>query len=228
MKSLYLAYSLDEYLYMKRFFKYPSLSYNKENKLSYVIEKDIVIMTSESNPEVMAICYNQGWAANQDYMLKSEAEAVTDIGTAFQNGVYHTNTSMNYNNFIFSFDEFKYFINVKEIKYCAFNAQTKMTSITLPNSIEKIETYAFDGCILLPKITLPKTLNQLEGNVFYRCDSLCEITSLSLIAPTILPYTFSDIKHNGVLKVPQGSDYSNWMSTSNYYLGSYNWTIEYI
>ena len=41
--------------------------------------------------------------------------------------------------------------------------------------------------------------------------------------------TFSRIiEENGVLKVPQGSDYSSWMLNDKYYLGYYNWTIEYI
>jgi len=26
------------------------------------------------------------------------------------------------------------------------------------------------------------------------------------------------------LYVPEGSNYNTWMSTSNYYLGKYNWT----
>jgi hypothetical protein len=29
-----------------------------------------IIITSESNPVVMNVCYNQGWAANPDYMTK--------------------------------------------------------------------------------------------------------------------------------------------------------------
>lgn len=45
---------------------------------------DEIIMTSASNPEVMAICYAQGWASHADYMTKREAEAVTSFDTAFQ------------------------------------------------------------------------------------------------------------------------------------------------
>ena len=48
------------------------------------VDKDPIILTHESNPAVMDICYYQGWAASPDEMHKSEAEKVTDIGTAFQ------------------------------------------------------------------------------------------------------------------------------------------------
>jgi len=33
-----------------------------------------------------------------------------------------------------------------------------------------------------------------------------------------------NVKTNGTLHVPSGSDYSAWMSTSDFYLGKYNWT----
>ena len=46
---------------------------------------DDVIFTTESNAPMLAICYAKGWAAHSDYMLRSEAEAVTSIGTAFKN-----------------------------------------------------------------------------------------------------------------------------------------------
>ena len=43
-----------------------------------------VVLTNETNPVVFDICRNQGWATISDIvMTKDEAEAVTDIGTAF-------------------------------------------------------------------------------------------------------------------------------------------------
>ena len=48
---------------------------------------DEIIMTSTSNPELMAICYAQGWASHSDYMTKREAEAVTSFGNVFKSFV---------------------------------------------------------------------------------------------------------------------------------------------
>ena len=63
---------------------------------------------------------------------------------------------------------------------------------------------------------------------FRFCGGLTEIVCHAPTAPTIDSYTFQNIKTGGVLKVPVSSDYSTWMSTSSYYLGYYNWTMENI
>lgn len=63
--------------------EYPTVSYTEDSENVWVSEPDVIIMTSESNNIGMQVCYAQGWAANETYMTKTEAEAVTDIGTAF-------------------------------------------------------------------------------------------------------------------------------------------------
>ena len=85
---------------------------------------DEIIMTSTSNPEVMAVCYAQGWAAHADYMTKKEAEAVTSIGTAFQ-----SNTSITH------FEELQYFTAVTNIVDDAFNGCSSLEDINLDNII---------------------------------------------------------------------------------------------
>lgn len=42
-----------------------------------------IIMTKETNPNIMATCYTKGWAASPNYMTEGEASAVTEIGDAF-------------------------------------------------------------------------------------------------------------------------------------------------
>jgi hypothetical protein len=39
---------------------------------------------------------------------------------------------------------------------------------------------------------------------------------------------FQHINTVGTLYVPSGSDYSSWLRTDEYYLGYYNWTVQYI
>lgn len=40
--------------------------------------------------------------------------------------------------------------------------------------------------------------------------------------------TFQYVSSNGTLTVPVGATgYDSWMKSDNYYLGKYNWTIEY-
>ena len=53
-----------------------------------------------------------------------------------------------------------------------------------------------------------------------------EIKIKALTPPTIDSFTFYGVGYLGKLYVPQGSDYSSWLSTDNYYLGVYDWTSE--
>lgn len=80
----------------------------------------------------MAICYSQGWAANENYMTFEEAAAVTNIGTAFAVTT------------VTSFDEFQYFTRITAIPNNAFNKNgSKLVSIKLPPNIVSIGTLAF-------------------------------------------------------------------------------------
>lgn len=90
----------------------------KEDYSMYAVHK-------KTNPEVMAVCYAQGWAANENYMTFEEAAAVTDIGTAFKK------------NLSTHFDELKYFTGLTSIANLAF-ANAGFESITIPENIQSI------------------------------------------------------------------------------------------
>ena len=207
----------------------PNVSYVEGTNIAYYSPGDEIIMTSESNPEVMKVCYNQGWAASPSEMYDSEAAKVTSIGTAFQglgrildkNGYESPSSS-----FTFSFDEFKYFNGVTSIDDNAFSA-SNIVSITIPNSVTSIGGSAFRKCLKLTSITIPNSVTSI-GRYAFSNSSLNEITCLATTAPSIVNFTFYKVKPNGTLKVPSGSNYSSWMSTGYYYLGSYKWTTEKI
>lgn len=112
---------------------------------------DEVIMTSTSNPEVLAICYAQGWCASPDFMLKSEAEAVTDIGNAFRGSS------------IVHFNEFEFFTGVTTLLGANFNGASLLKDITLPTSIEQIGGLAFGYTNLDSFICRSTKLTQLAN-----------------------------------------------------------------
>lgn len=130
-----------------------------------------VIMTTSTNPEVLAVCYAQGWCANADKMTQIEAEAVTTIGTAFRN-----------NSSITHFEEFRYFTSVTMLYQYAFNKCSNLEVITLPTTITQIEYNAFGECSNLTTINLDN-VTSLGGAVFYLCSKLdnIQLTSLTSI-----------------------------------------------
>ena len=67
-------------------------------------------------------------------------------------------------------------IQVIAIGKDAFKNNTSLVSITIPNTIEKIDAGAFDGCTSLNSISLPKSIRVLGENAFANCTSLNSIS----------------------------------------------------
>ena len=156
----------------------PNVSYVEDTDVVYYSPNDLIIMTSESNPEVMKVCYNQGWAKSPSEMYASEAAKVTSIGTAFEslgNGGSDSGYSGSNISFTFSFDEFKYFTGVDSIVNKAFE-RSNIVSITIPNSVTSIGEYAFSDCSSLTSITIPNSVTSIGDDAFIDCSSLTSIT----------------------------------------------------
>ena len=111
---------------------------------------------------LMAVIYQQThadgtrWVKDSLVMMKSEAEKVEDIGTAFQG-----------NKSITSFDQLQYF-GITSIKTQAFEGCSVLRSITLPD-IQSIESRAFSGCVQLGNVTLPESLLSIASHAFRYC-----------------------------------------------------------
>ena len=78
--------------------------------------------------------------------------------------------------------EFSYFTipkHIKEIKYTAFRGCKNLTSIDIPNSVEKIEAQAFYNCGKFLSIELPPKLKIIKHYCFGYCKEL-----KSIVIPT--------------------------------------------
>lgn len=148
-----------------------------------------VIMTSASNPEVMAICYAQGWAASADEMTAEEAAVVTSLGGAFKNSA------------IVHFDEFAYFVNVTLSGY-DFQQCTSLTSIALPSTATTIEKGAFYFCVNLVTCAMPNTITIISYNAFLGCSNLV-LTAFPTALTSIGNTSFVSCKGLTAIELPQ-------------------------
>lgn len=138
-----------------------------------------VIMTNATNPYLMQIMYSKGLAANETFMTKQEAAAVTD---AEMYAIADTD-SYSYGNFVETFDEFVYFTGItKYPKFLRFNHLRKITFP--PNVIEPYTDNMASTLESVRKIVLNEGLKILKlGN--------CGVTSIP--CEVILPESIEDI-----------------------------------
>ena len=137
-------------------------NYTGTKTATFIINDSIIIFTDAN---VKAICI-ANWDKNGDNELgMTEAAAVTDIGTIFQN---RTN--------ITSFDELQYFTSLTSIDNNAFNCCGKLSSVTIPNSVTSIGFAAFNQCTSLTAITIPQSVTNIDSVPFCNCTNLSSIT----------------------------------------------------
>ena len=65
---------------------------------------------------------------------------------------------------------------VTSIGYLAFSDCTNLESITLSNNLVSLGAQAFNGCSSLKKVIIPQNTTYLGIGAFYRCNSLEEIS----------------------------------------------------
>ena len=124
-----------------------------------------VVLTIETNPTVFSVCKEEGWAKTSDIvMTRAEAEAVTNIGTAFAN-VKSENG--------WSFEEFMYFTNanLNMLSNGAF-ANSDITSIVLPQNVTVIGSGVFENCSKLVNVQLNNKITDIPEKCFLNCNKL--------------------------------------------------------
>ena len=75
---------------------------------------------------------------------------------------------------------------VTAIKYSAFNNDSILEYVWIPDTVERIGSNAFSNCDNLTTVRLPANLRYIESSAFYSCDKLASIDlpdSLVLSAP---------------------------------------------
>ena len=149
---------------------YQVADYWKEFK--EIVEYDVDITFEDT--KVKALCI-ANWDSNGDGELsKSEAAAVTDLGTVFE-----------WNGDIKTFNELQYFTGLTSIGDYAFWDCSGLTSITIPSSVTSIGEGAFLECSGLTDITIPSNVTSIGEGAFYGCSSLTSITIPSSVTSIV-------------------------------------------
>lgn len=109
-----------------------------------------------------------------------------------------------------------------------FKGCSRMKEIKFKDELTTISGPSFSGCTSLQKVTFGSGLtsvgtdNIFGASIFTGCTSLNSITCLAPTAPKLLKKSIQGVENNnGVLYVPNGSDYSTWTSILT------SWTIQY-
>lgn len=89
-------------------------------------------------------------------------------------------------------------------------------------------TPSFSGNTYLSEVYMTEGIKVLPFKVFNGCTNLSAITCDAVVPPTINASStyygsFYDVKFNGILNYPAGSDYSYWLRLDTGCLGYYNW-----
>lgn len=97
-----------------------------------------------------------------------------------------------------------------------------LVDIKIDEGVTAIGEGVFNGCASLLSVTIPSTVTNIGSIAFGNCSSL-EAVYVKGQSCTIQQDTFKDVRRNGTLYYPNGTDYSQWLSTDTYYLGYYDW-----
>ena len=110
-------------------------------------------------------------------------------------------------------------INDSTFYFCS-----SLTSVVIPDSVTRIGDDALEYCLSLTSVTIGSGVTSIGNWALEYCRSLTSITCYATKSPTLGgTYVFNDLPTNGTLHIPQGSDYSTWLSQ----LPS-GWTIQYL
>lgn len=111
--------------------------------------------------------------------------------------------------------------NVSTIGENAFQRNSFIT-LTIPDNITYIGETAFANNTMLTTVNIGSGCTTIGNFAFQNCTLLdrIDITSPSC---SVESWTFHNVKKYGLLTYPEGSNYSDWLSTSKYYLGYYEW-----
>ena len=129
----------------------------KQNKLKFLMSLVLMLCVLPSFSQTFK-------SKGITYTIRNDSTVGVDKGS--YSGRVIIPSQVNYYGTIFT---------VRLIRLGAFEGCTRLTSVTLPNSITFIDSDAFKGCINLTNVTFGKSVEEIGGWVFEGCKRLTSI-----------------------------------------------------
>lgn len=85
----------------------------------------------------------------------------------------------------------------------AFSGCSKLTKVTIPDTVTKIGKSAFKDCVSLKRISIPKNVVTIGAKAFYNCEKLSKITFAGTKIKKIGKKAFAGIAKNSIIAVPE-------------------------
>jgi hypothetical protein len=108
---------------------------------------------------------------------------------------------------------------------------TGITSITIPNTVTKIEDTAFMGCTYLTSVSIPNSVTSIGMSAFYACQYLTDLTIPNSVT-TIGPMAFQTCMRLESIRIPDSvttiktSTFSNCVKLTSVSMGNMVTSIE--
>ena len=102
-----------------------------------------------------------------------------------------------------------------------YSKADNITKVVVEEGVSGLCWAAFWGYVNLTEVELPSTLNYV-GSTCFGYTPLSSITCRALQAPRLSYNAFNYLPTTGILRVPEGSDYSSWVEAL-----PNGWTVEY-
>ena len=135
---------------------------------------------NEDGKSVSVTCkYEEGWDGGLDF-VSNTYKGKNEI--TIPSTVTHNGTTYNVTGIIGAFYDCEDLTSVTipnsvtKIDQSAFLGCTDLESITIPNSVTVIGDYAFNECSSLESITIPNSVTEIGERAFWECSSLTSVT----------------------------------------------------
>jgi hypothetical protein len=107
---------------------------------------------------------------------------------------------------------------IDKLENSAFQGCSSLTEINIPNSVRTIGNSAFKGCIRLELITIPSSVNSIEKSAFSGCSGLNSVVIPSSVK-TIGDFAFNDCINLTTATTPFGNNGDQWYTISSIFTG---------